>query len=331
MVNAARWASLGESNLLDPCGKITLGEKGRAGIRLRISPRINALDSLDSLYIDSQSFTTKCRVYARYCPVSTATLEAKCAFEKPGFFGRTNFCRFDNSALAKHGTIMSSLECKHVQTTNICSISAAGIASGLFGAWPPLWRERQFGDVNWRWMFDWSLSSISYSILLVTSGFGIKKNGPDAYWCGSKRYWHHGRYHSAGVGDWWGEISLPWAIRVIQTTMQIHADPCRLNGTLRRTCRTCQRTAPAALKNTVSNPVGLKNAFGCQLCSIGPQLLFDFCFRSLKLIRPDYNEQNTANHEPSLAEYHFDRILSRGTRELCDLSIESIGKKCRYN
>ena len=127
--------------------------------------------------IDSQSFTTKMQ---SVCAVSTATLEAKCAFEKPGFFGRTNFCRFDNSALAKHGTIMSSLECKHVQTTHICSISAAGIASGLFGAWPPLWHERQFGVANWRWMFDWSLSSISYSILLVTSGFGIKKNGPDA-------------------------------------------------------------------------------------------------------------------------------------------------------
>ena len=23
--------------------------------------------------------------------------QAKCAFEKPGYFGRTNFCRFDNS------------------------------------------------------------------------------------------------------------------------------------------------------------------------------------------------------------------------------------------
>ena len=35
--------------------------------------------------------------------VTTESVEAKCAFDKPGFFGRTNFCRFDNRAFPALG------------------------------------------------------------------------------------------------------------------------------------------------------------------------------------------------------------------------------------
>ncbi|CAL1145539.1 unnamed protein product [Cladocopium goreaui] len=41
--------------------------------------------------------------------------EAKCAFEKPGFFGRTNFCRFDNSIDTTDDTTLLVLEIDEAQ------------------------------------------------------------------------------------------------------------------------------------------------------------------------------------------------------------------------
>ncbi|CAE6936597.1 unnamed protein product [Symbiodinium sp. CCMP2592] len=41
--------------------------------------------------------------------------EAKCAFEKPGYFGRTNFCRFDNSIDPADDTTMLVLEIDEAQ------------------------------------------------------------------------------------------------------------------------------------------------------------------------------------------------------------------------
>jgi len=41
--------------------------------------------------------------------------EAKCAFEKPGFFGRTNFCRFENSIDPMDDTTLLVLEIDEAQ------------------------------------------------------------------------------------------------------------------------------------------------------------------------------------------------------------------------
>ena len=110
-----------------------------------------------------------------------------------------------------------------------------------------------------------------------------------------------------------------------------HADLCRLNGTLRRTCRTCQRTAPAAV-DTVSNPVGLKNTVKLSIMLNWSAAFVWFLFQIVKTYK---TWLQWAKHCKSWTVIGWiplwQNLVSWHKRALVN-SYLSIGNKiCRYN
>ena len=144
-------------------------------------------------------------------------------------------------------------------------------------------------------MFSWRQNH-------ATSGFWQKKKWSRHLMVWQPRYWYHGRYHSVGVGDWWGEITRllwelaclhchgPWGSKsggIMQAQWNIEENLSHLPKDCSCSRRHCFQSFGlekhlCLLQYVTIGPWYCTAWDIAQSCSISPQLLFDVCFWWLK-------------------------------------------------